>query len=149
VSFFQQACFFDKLLLNELRWYDDLIGRKSGGFTSSNFSKRRRGNIHHGNRLLNLNLEQHVVRVLMTPLEVFSLLSDFHLPELTVVAMLFPQVYSISLIFMVVPRMIVVAISIVVSLLMIVGVRCHWGNQGSADEKRGQNHKAVHVFVLG
>jgi len=71
----------------------------------------------------------------VAPPEVFSLLVRSHFPELTIVPVLILQIGAVSSIFLVVPRMIVAALSIVVLFLVMVSVvslRRHWGNDRSA-----------------
>jgi uncharacterized membrane protein YphA (DoxX/SURF4 family) len=101
------------------------------------------------NGLPDLNLEKHVIRVIVTPPEVLLLLGSSGSPELTIVAVLLAQVNAVRAIFLVVPRMIVAAVAIVVTLVMtIVGIHHRWGNQADADAKRTQNQNTMHVVNL-
>jgi hypothetical protein len=87
--------------------------------------------------LSDLDLEKHVIRVLVPPPEVGSLLNHPGSPELTIIPVLFRQVHAVRAIFLAVPRMIVAALPIVIPYFtMIVGPHRHWGDQGSAGEKR-------------
>mgnify|MGYP001548326422 CR=1 FL=1 len=71
--------------------------------------------------------------MIVTLPEVFPLLGTFRFPELRIVPILLPQINSVSTIFLVVPRMIIVAVAIVAPFVMLlVSFHRHWGNQGSA-----------------
>jgi hypothetical protein len=99
--------------------------------------------------LPDINLEKHVIRVIVTPPEVLLLLGSSRSPELAIVAVLLTQVNAVCAIFLVVPRMIVAALPIVVPFVMtIVRVQRHCGNQTGADKKRTQNQNTMHVVHL-
>jgi len=87
--------------------------------------------------------------MIVTPSEVLPLLGGFHAVELTIVPVLFSEVDAVRTIFLAVPRMIVVAVSVVLpSIVMIVSSHRHWGGQSSGGEKRGQNQKTTHIDNL-
>ena len=71
--------------------------------------------------------------MIVTPLEIFSLLRGFQLPEFAIIAMLFPQVHAVRAIFLVVLRMIVTAVPVVILfVMMIVSHYGNWNRQASA-----------------
>jgi hypothetical protein len=90
-----------------------------------------------------------VIRVFVTPPEIFPLLGCFRSVELTIVPVLLAQVNAVSTIFLAVPSMIVAAIPIVIPfLMMIVSPYRYRGNQASANEKRGQCQNTTHIIKL-
>jgi hypothetical protein len=99
--------------------------------------------------LSDFDFEKHVIRMLVTPPEVFPLLVCFRSIELTIVPVLLAQVNAVSTIFLAVPSMIVAAIPIVIPfLMMIVSPYSERGNQASANEKRGQCQNTTHIIKL-
>jgi hypothetical protein len=85
----------------------------------------------------------------VTPPEVLPLASSLLSIEFSVIPVLFRQVNAVSTIFLAVPRMVVVAIPIVVpSLAVIVGPHRHWRHQGGGGKKRRQNYKSTHDINL-
>jgi hypothetical protein len=90
-----------------------------------------------------------VIRVIVTPLEVFPLLGSLGFVEFAIFPVLFSQVNAVSTIFSAVPRMVIVTFPVVVPLIMmIVGHHRHWGNEGSAGAKHTQNQKTMHIVSL-
>jgi hypothetical protein len=99
--------------------------------------------------LPDFNFEKRVIRVIVTPPEVFPLLGIFRFLERMIVPVLLPQINAVSPIFLVVPRMIIAGIPIVVPfVMMIVGPHRHRGNQGGTYKNCGQNQKTTHVLTL-
>lgn len=90
------------------------------------------------NHLPNLNFEKHVVRTLVTPSEALPLPRSFDSREVDIVPVLFSQVRAVGTIFLVVPRMIVVAVP---SFMMIVGPDCHGGSLGRRRQKMRSESK--------
>jgi hypothetical protein len=83
--------------------------------------------------LSDLNLEEDVIRVLMAPPEVAVLLATVHSVENNIVPVLLLYVDSIGAIFVVVPLMIIAAVSIVVApVVPIVGLDRERSNEGGA-----------------
>lgn len=79
--------------------------------------------------LSNLNLEEHVIRVFVTPLEILLLLGGFDFTELTIALVLLSQVDAVGTILLAVVHMIVFALLIVV-LLVIVSIFGRHGDRG-------------------
>jgi len=71
----------------------------------------------------------------MTPLEVLLLLAPIDPTELAIVPMLLLEIGAVSMVFVAVPRMVVVAVSIVVTfflVILVVGLRYDRTDQGGA-----------------
>jgi hypothetical protein len=80
-------------------------------------------------QLPDLNFEEHVVGVIVTPPEVLPLLRGFHSREFAIVPMLLSEVNAVSTILVVVPSMVIAAVPIVVPfVMMIVGSHRHGGS---------------------
>jgi hypothetical protein len=95
--------------------------------------------------LSDLDFEEGGIRVVVTPLEILTLLGGFHFAERAIVTVLLAQVDAVSAIFLDVPRMIIVSVPIVVALvMMIVSAHCYRSDQSRASENQAQNQKAMH-----
>jgi hypothetical protein len=104
----------------------------------------RRRNWH----LPDIELEKHVIRVFVTPLEVGPSVDNFDSPEFTIAPVLVRQVNAVSTIFVIVPGMIVVPVPIVVSsffLMMLVSPHGYGRVQQDANEYSSQNYKTTHI----
>jgi hypothetical protein len=66
------------------------------------------------------NFEKRVIWMLMPPPEVFGLVGALGLREYYIVAVLLPQIDPVGAIFVIVPRMVVVAVAIVIPLILMV-----------------------------
>ena len=85
--------------------------------------------------------------MLMAPSEVLLLFTPPHSVKITVVAMPFSEIRAVCPILAVVPRMVVVALPIVVASFVIPVVSSRYGrtDQGSAQNQRAQNKEPMHV----
>jgi len=66
------------------------------------------------------NFDKRGIRVLMAPPEVFGLLGAFHLPEVNIFAVLFSQISPVGFVLLAVPRVTVVTVAIIISLVLMV-----------------------------
>jgi hypothetical protein len=92
--------------------------------------------------LPNFKLEERVIWVRMPPPEILLLLGAVRSIEITIIAVLLPKILAVSAIFVVVPGVIVFAVSIVVALFLVISVvssRCDRSDEGSAQYECGQN----------
>jgi len=72
--------------------------------------------------LTDLNFEETAIRVLMAPTEILLLFAPPHSVEITIVAMLLPEIRAVCPILVVVPSVVVVASPVVVASFMMVPV---------------------------
>src|ERR1700730_18595291 len=72
--------------------------------------------------LSDLNLEECVIRVFMTPPEVFPLLIALHSVEIAIIPVLLLQICPVRAIFVAVPGVIVAGVSIVIAPLLTISV---------------------------
>jgi hypothetical protein len=76
--------------------------------------------------LPDLNLEERVIWVRMAPREVLLLLATVCSIEIAIVAVLLPKILAVSTIFIVIPGVVVLAVTIVIALfVMVVSSRYH------------------------
>ena len=95
------------------------------------------------------SLKKDVIRMIVPPLEIFVLLGGFSVFELAISAMMLVQINAIGAIFLVVPRVVVMAVAIVVALVtMFVRRRVCGRNHHCARENRTQNQESMHVVNL-
>jgi hypothetical protein len=89
-----------------------------------------------------------MIRMIVAPFEVFPLPSGLLSIEFAVVPALFPQVDTIGTIFLIVPGMIISAVTIVVSFIVMIVTILGSGGQGSHQGcpggKQAQNEKPTH-----
>ena len=85
--------------------------------------------------LSNLNLEKRVIRVFMTPLEIFLLVHRFHFLELAILLVLLSNVSVVGTIFLNVPCVIVFAFAIVVPLVVVGSTDRRRNKQGGAQQE--------------
>jgi hypothetical protein len=89
--------------------------------------------------------------VFVAPFEVSLLLAPIHLVEITIILVLLLEIGAVSTIFVVVPRMVIVAVSIVVTFFSMVYVlRPRYGGtyQCGAEHQRTLDEEAMHVIIL-
>jgi short subunit fatty acids transporter len=87
--------------------------------------------------------------VTVAPPEVFPSLGGFLSREFAILAMLLPQVDTVSPIFLPVPRVIVAALAIIVPLVMvIVSPHRRWEKHQGSSENRAQNQETTHIVNL-
>jgi hypothetical protein len=90
--------------------------------------------------LPDLNPEKHGIGVFMAPVEVVCLLIAPHSMESSIVPVLLAEVNAVSTIFLAVPLMVIAVFAIVVApFMMLVGVHCHRGDQGGAQQEPTEN----------
>lgn len=92
--------------------------------------------------LPNLNFEKRIVGVFMAPLEVLLLLNPIDPAELAIVPMLLLEIGAVSMVFVAVPRMVVMVLSIVVAFFLVTSVVSpHYSrtDQSNAQRERAQN----------
>jgi hypothetical protein len=85
--------------------------------------------------LSDFNLEDDVIRVLMAPPEVAVLLAAIHSVENNIVPVLLLHIHSIGAIFVVVPLMIITAVSIVVAPVVPVRLNRERSDEGGAQKQ--------------
>jgi hypothetical protein len=84
-----------------------------------------------------------------SPREVLLLLAPVRSVEITILLVLLREIAAVSTIFVVVPRMIVLAALIVVTFFLRgFGLRYHGTDQCGAQRQRAQNQKPFHFVVL-
>ena len=101
--------------------------------------------------LANLNLEERVIGVFMTPPEVLLLLAPIHSVEIAIIPMLLLDIGVVSTIFVGVPGVVIAAAFIVIALFMTVSVvRSRDGStdQGGAEHQSTQNYESMHIVIL-
>ena len=92
--------------------------------------------------LPNLDLEERVIGMRMTPREVLLLLILLHFIECTIILMLLLEIGPVGAIFVVVPGVVVFAFFIVVALVLVISVvssRCDGSDERGAQYERTQN----------
>jgi hypothetical protein len=70
----------------------------------------------------------------MAPPKIFPLLDDFYPSKITIFPMLFSQVNTVSTIFLDIPRMVIMAVPIVISPIVILSADRPWGDQNGSGE---------------
>jgi hypothetical protein len=93
-------------------------------------------------RLVNVNSEERVIRVLMAPPEVLPSLVTLHSSEITILPVLLLKICSVGTIFVAVPSVVVVAVAIIVAsflLVPVLGPRYDRSDQSGAQYERAQN----------
>lgn len=93
-------------------------------------------------RLSNFNFEEQAIGVFMAPLEILLLLAPINLIEITIALMLLLEIRTVSTIFAAVPRMVVVAVSIVVAFFLVIfvpGPHYRGTDQAGAQHERAKN----------
>ena len=78
----------------------------------------------------------------MAPREVLLLFAALRAVEITIVAVLLPEILAVSTIFVVVPGVVIVAFFIVITFFMVVSVvrsRYRWNDKSSAYNECAQN----------
>lgn len=106
------------------------------------------GCVANQKQLSNFHFDERVIGVGMTPLEVLLLLASVDPVELAIVPMLLLEIGAVSMIFVAVPRMVVVAVSIVVAffvVISVIGSRYDRSDQGGAQHECTQNWETTHV----
>src|SRR5271165_443425 len=86
----------------------------------------------------------------MAPFEVLLLLASIDPIKLAIVPMLLLEIGAVSVILVAVPRMVVVALSIVVAFFVVIVLGSRYGrtDQGGAQHERSQNQETAHVGIL-
>jgi hypothetical protein len=75
----------------------------------------------------------------MAPLEVLMLLCVLHFIEITIILMLLLEINTVRMIFVTVPRMVVVAVAILVAFFVRISLPYNRAGQGGAQHQRAQN----------
>jgi hypothetical protein len=104
--------------------------------------------IHLLGQLSNLNLEERLIRVSVTPSEVLLLLVALHRVELPIAPMLLAQVDPVSTIFLVVVHVIIVLLPIVVTLVMVVVCSRDLADERRAQQESTENQETLHKRLL-
>ena len=106
------------------------------------------GCVANQKQLSNFHIDERTIGVGMTPLEVLLLLASIDPVELAIVPMLLLEIGAVSMIFVAVPRMVVVALSIVVAFFGVIVVisSCYRrADQDGAQRERAHNQETTHV----
>jgi hypothetical protein len=99
--------------------------------------------------LLNHDFEERVIGVLMAPVEVLLLLILVDFVEIAILLVLLRDIAVVSTIFVAIPRMVILAAFVVVSLFLRgSGLRYDGTDQCGAQHQCTQNQKPFHFVSL-